>query len=303
MLGYLIKYGGFMSNAIINELKIEEMIYEIRGKQVMLDSDLAKLYRVETKRINEAVKNNPLKFPERFSWKLSDLESQTFLVENFDQKNVETRGGKFKNPRVFTEQGVAMLATILKSSIATQISIGIMDAFVSMRKYISSSLLEQTYINELVLKDSKRIDVLEETFSKFKEKTNEIYFDGQIYDAYSKIIEIMDMAKSELIIIDAYADKSVLDIISKINCKVILICKKKTLLKEIDIEKYNSQYHNLTIFYNDRFHDRYFLLDRKALYHSGTSLNHIGEKTFSINKIEDHLIVIKLMEEIEKMLS
>ena len=128
-----------MNDLIINEdINIENLIYEIRNKQVMLDSDLAKLYRVETKRINEAVKNNPLKFPERFSWKLNDYESKEFLVENFDQK-IETRGGKYKNPRVFTEQGVAMLATILKSDIATQVSIKIMDTFISMRHYIGNS--------------------------------------------------------------------------------------------------------------------------------------------------------------------
>ena len=103
---------------------IENMIYKIRGKQVMLDSNLAKLYKVETKRINEAVKNNPEKFPERFSWKLTDAESDSFLVENFDQKNrIDTRGGNYKNPKVFTEQGVAMLATVLKSKTATQVSI------------------------------------------------------------------------------------------------------------------------------------------------------------------------------------
>ena len=126
-------------------IKIENVIYEIRGKQVMLDSDLAKLYHVETKRINEAVKNNMEKFPERFSWKLTGEESESFLVENFDQ-NLETRGGRYNCPRVFTEQGVAMLATILKSKVATQVSIRIMDAFVAMRKYISTELMEQKYI-------------------------------------------------------------------------------------------------------------------------------------------------------------
>lgn len=126
-----------MNNVLIkDESKIENMIYEIRGKQVMLDSDLAKLYETETKRINEAVKNNPKKFPERFSWKLTEEESESLLVEIFDQK-IETRGGKYKNPRVFTEQGVAMLATILKTKVATQVSISIMDAFVKMRKYVS----------------------------------------------------------------------------------------------------------------------------------------------------------------------
>ena len=141
---------------MLQELKIENMIYEIRGKQVMLDSDLAKLYHVETKRINEAVKNNLNKFPERFSWKLSNYDSKIFLVENFDQK-IETRGGKYKNPRVFTEQGVAMLATILKSKVAVETSIKIMDAFVAMRKYISNNLLEQRYINNIVLENRNMI--------------------------------------------------------------------------------------------------------------------------------------------------
>lgn len=116
----------------LKQTNVVNMIYEIRGKQVMLDSDLAILYNVETKRINEAVRRNLEKFPERFSWILTDEESKSFLVANCDQK-VETRGGKYKNPRVFTEQGVAMLATILKSQIATQVSIAIMDAFIAMR--------------------------------------------------------------------------------------------------------------------------------------------------------------------------
>ena len=124
---------------MLEEIKIENMIHEIRGKQVMLDSDLARPYNVETKRINEAVKNNLDKFPERFSWKLNDLESKKLLVEKFDQKNIEQRGGRYKNPRVFTEQGVAMLSTILKSKIATEVSIRIMDAFVSMRKFINEN--------------------------------------------------------------------------------------------------------------------------------------------------------------------
>ena len=125
-----------MNNIVEKELNIEDMIYEIRGKQVMLDSDLAKLYHVETKRINEAVKNNPKKFPERFSWKLTNDESKIFLVENFDQK-IETRGGKYKNPRVFTEQGVAMLSTILKSKEAIATSINIMDESYGNKSFLT----------------------------------------------------------------------------------------------------------------------------------------------------------------------
>lgn len=283
---------------ILDEVKIKNMIYEIRGKQVMLDSDLAKLYKCKngTKEINQAVKNNVEKFPERFSWRLSDEESKIFLVKNFDQK--ETRGGKYKNPRVFTEQGVAMLATVLKSKTATKVSIAIMDAFVIMRKYISNNLLEQKYINDLVLQNTEDIKLLKQSFSKFEELSNEIYFDGQIYDAYSKIKDILSMAKKELIIIDAYADKVVLDMIKDLSVKVTLIVKNKSLLTKTDINKYNSQYSNLTIVYDDTFHDRYFIIDNDIIYHCGASINHAGSKTFSINKLEDEIVKKSLINKI-----
>lgn len=139
-------------------------------------------------------------------------------------------------------------------------------------------------------------------FTNFKENNNEIYYNGQIYDAYSKLVDIMSKAKKELIIIDGYADKTVLDMISKINVKVILICKTKSLLKQIDINKYNTQYGNLQIIYSDKYHDRYIILDRKILYHCGASLNHAGTKTFSVNKIEDNIIIDSFLERIVKFI-
>ncbi len=162
-----------------DNIKIEDMIYEIRGKQVMVDSDLAKLYRVETKRINEAVKNNLDKFPLRFSWKLTE-EEHINLRSKFSTSSLNGYGGRRYNPRVFTEQGVAMLSTILKSSVATKVSIAIMDAFVTMRKYISNELLEQRYINKMVFNLDERVSLLENTFSKFETFSNELFFDGQI---------------------------------------------------------------------------------------------------------------------------
>lgn len=179
---------------LIQENNIKNMIYEIRGVQVMLDSDLAKLYQVETKRINEAVRRNIEKFPDRFSFCLTDNESSNLLVAKCDQK-IETRGGKYKNPRVFTEQGVAMLATILKSKIATQISIKIMDAFVEMRNYISNGLIDRDKISYKLLDHDKRISLLENTFKGFKEKTNHIFFEGQIYDSYSLLLDIFSSSK------------------------------------------------------------------------------------------------------------
>ena len=281
------------------EIKIENMIYEVRGKQVMLDSDLAKLYKTQTKRINEAVKNNPDKFPERFSFILDDIEANIFEVETFDLKN-KKRGGRKYKPRVFTEQGVAMLATILKTPIATKTSIQIMDAFVLMRKYISTNLLEQKYINNQVMKNTEDIKTLQESFSKFdsKRKINEIYFNGQIYDAYSKILDILKEAKKELVIIDSYADKFVLDLIKNLNVKAILIVKTNSLLSKTDIDKYNKQYNNLKVIYDNTFHDRYFIIDKNIIYHSGTSLNRIGTKTFSINILEDEIVKDSLIQRV-----
>ena len=261
------------------DLSIEDMIYEIRGKQVMLDCDLAKLYNVETKRINEAVKNNPYKFPERFSFRLNEIEMEN-LWSTFSTAKISNMSRSY--PRVFTEQGIAMLSTILKSKVAVETSIRIMDAFVKMRKIISSNLIEQKYINERVIKDNERINLLEE-----KEKANHIFYEGQIYDAYSLLIDIFKEANEEIIIIDNYADKSILDMITNLNLKVIIVTRKFNLLKDIDIKKYNRQYHNLKVIYSDEFHDRFIIIDRKDLYHSGASYKDLGNKCFGINKIKD----------------
>ena len=277
----------------LEDIEIKNMIYEIRGKQVMIDSDLAKLYHVETKRINEAVKNNMDKFPERFSFKLTDEESKSFLVENFDQKNMETRGGRYKCPRVFTEQGVAMLATILKSKVATQVSIRIMDAFVAMRKYISSDLVEHS---KMLISHENRLTLLENTFDSFKDKNNHIFFEGQIYDAYSLMIKIFEKALSSIIIIDNYIDKNILDILSKTSRNVTLITNK---YNNIDYEKYKEQYNNIAIVVNNSFHDRFIILDKKVLYHSGASFKDLGKKCFAITKIESKEVLDSLLDKLK----
>lgn len=283
-------------NEIIQELKIENMIYEIRGKQVMLDSDLARLYGVETKRVNEAVKNNIHKFPDRFSWKLT-CDEFIDLRSKFSTSNLNNYGGRRYLPRVFTEQGVAMLATILKSKVATEVSIKIMDAFVAMRKYISSNLIEQKYINNLVMKHEEQISTIFDYFDKNCNDT-EIYFKGQIYDAYSKILDIFFIAKDSLIIIDSYADKYLLDMISKVNVSVVIVLSTKSRLSELDVNKYGQEYDNLTLIYNDSFHDRFIILDKKEMYHLGTSINNAGTKTFAINKVEDKRWLELVLEEI-----
>ena len=197
-----------------------------------------------------------------------------------------------------------MLATVLRTKVASKVSLAIMDAFVLMWKYISNELIEQKYINNLVIKHDEDIKLLQESFDKFEEKkkSNEIYFNGQIYDAYSKIVDIIKEAKKKLIIIDNYADKNMLDMIRNIKVNTIIICKENCLLKEIDIKKYNEQYNNLKVIYNNTFHDRYIIIDKKIIYHCGTSLNHIGSKTFSINKLEDKEVIDALLNKIKTLM-
>ena len=288
-----------MNNIVVSDnIKIENMIYEIRGKKVMLDSDLAKLYNVETKRINEAVKNNIEKFPERYCFKLSDNESDNLLVEIFDQK-IEKRGGKYKNPRVFTEQGVYMLATILKSKEATKITIAIMDAFVVMKNIINTSLIEQKYFNELTIKNTEDIKLLQESFDKLntKESNNHIFYEGQIYDAYSLLIDILSKAKKEIIVIDNYAGKKLFDIIRNINVKVKIYTEN---IDNISKEKYEKQYSNIEIINTNIFHDRFVIIDNKVLYHSGASFKDLGKKCFAITKIVDNNILEELLDKLEK---
>ena len=290
-----------MNEVITKEnIKIEDMIYEIRGKQVMLDSDLARLYETETKRINEAVYRNKEKFPERFSWILDDSDVEILRSQIATSSS---HGGRRYATRVFTEQGVAMLATVLKTKVATEISIQIMDAFVAMRKYISNNLLEQKHINNIVLEHDCQIKLLQDSFQKLEEKkkVNEIYFNGQIYDAYSKIQEIFNSANKKIIIIDAYADNTILDIIKRLKIEVTIITKPNNLLTEQDIAKYNKQYNNLQVYYNNTFHDRYFILDDEIIYHCGASINRIGYKTFSITLIGDEDVKSALIEKIKKI--
>lgn len=296
--------------------RIENLIFEVRGVQVMLDSDLARLYECAngTKSINLAVKRHINRFPERFMFQLTreEVNNLRFQVETANINNMSRA-----LPYVFTEQGVAMLATVLRTPVAEEISIKIMDAFVAMRKYISSNLLNQNYINSLVLENQKmiltdhnlvienkeKIKALEETFKQFEEKkkVNDIYFDGQIYDAYSKVLEIFKEAKTKLTIIDSYADNTMLNMISRLNANVLLIAGPK-LLTQQDINTYNQQYNNLTVKYNTTFHDRYFILDDSIVYHCGASINRIGHRTFSINLLQDQEIVDLLINRINNII-
>ena len=275
-----------MNELIVKETKIENMIYEIRGKQVMLDSDLAKLYECKngTKMINQSVKRNKERFPEDFYFQITREEYNEILRSQ--NVTLELERGKYSKylPYVFTEQGVSMLSSVLKTEKASGVSISIMRAFVAMRKYISTELLEQRYINNQVIKNTEDIKLLKETFTNFKTFSNEIFFEGQIYDAYSLLLDIFNSSNKSIVIIDNYISKSLLDILSKTNKKITIYTKN---IDNNLINKYNSQYHNVTIKINNSFHDRFIIIDNKILYHCGASFKYLGKKCFAINKINN----------------
>ena len=169
-----------------------------------------------------------------------------------------------------------------------------------MKQYISSSLIEQKYINELVLKDSKRLDLIEAALSEFKEKNNHIFFEGQIYDAYSLLIDIFNKSKNHLIIIDNYIDKNLLDVLSKIDREIIIITNK---YNNHDYNKYKSQYNNIKLVINNTFHDRFIIIDKKILYHCGASFKDLGKKCFEISKIEDEDILENLLNKLYSIIN
>ena len=179
-----------------------------------------------------------------------------------------------------------------------------MRAFVKMRHYLSSNLLEQKYINNMVLEHDYDIKIIQESLDKLEKarEVNEVYFNGKIYDVYSKVLDIFSEAKKELIIVDRYTDKTILDMIKNLECNVILITSKRGKLTELDIDKYNSDYNNLSVYYDDTFHDRYFIIDRDCLYHSGNLINHIGFRKSSIDIIHDENVKKLIISDINKII-
>ena len=286
-----------MENSIIlkeNE-KIENLIYEIRGKQVMLDSDLAKLYECKngTKDINKAVNRNINKFPENYYFQLTETEYNNLKFQN-ETSSSNNYGGIRKMPYVFTEQGVYMLATILRTKVASDITMRIIDAFVYIRRYLSGEIGSNMLVNH-----EERILKLEEQFNKFSSKRNMIIYEGKIYDAYSVMLDIFNEAKDEIIIVDNYVNKELLDILREVDKKIIVI--SNNMNNEL-IKKYESQYDNTQFVSDNPFHDRYIILDRKEVYASGMSLKDVGKKYSYINKIEESIFINELIKRIIKIL-
>ena len=304
---------------IQNEIAIEDiknLIYTIRGKQVMLDSDVARLYNYQTKRVNETVSRNKKRFPENFCFQLTEEEVKNLkrqsTILNLDQENnwsqiaassksenSKHRGKKYV-PYVFTEQGIAMLSGLLKNDIAIQVSINIMNAFVEMRKFlmINGQVFDRlTNVEHKLLDHDQKFDVVFDQLQLKENIKQRIFFDGQIYDAYSLIVDIIKKANNKILIIDNYIDDSVLKMLSKKknNVETVILTSDKSNIENLDVKKFNKEYPILKVAKTNKFHDRFIVIDNKEMYHLGASIKDLVKKCFGINKIEYMEIIEKII--------
>lgn len=291
--------------------EIQNLIYTIRGKQIMLDSDLAMLYQVETRRLNEAVKRNLPRFPEQFCFQLTTSEFQN-LMSQIATSSFETaiskHGGRRTLPYAFTEQGIAMLSAILRSDIAVQISIRIMDTFIEMRKYMANTSLLYERVNTIEMRQisyqeqtDKKLEQVFDYITSHEETNQKIFFDGQIFDAYSLLIDLISQADHSIDLIDGYVDISTLNLLSKKKEKVnvLIYTHLHTKLSEQDIVNFNAQYPVLEVKYTAAFHDRFLIVDKTKAYHIGASIKDAGKKCFAINPIEDSNLILALLQRAE----
>ena len=292
------------------EEKIENLIHYVRGQQVMIDSDLALLYNVETKRLNESVKRNAKRFPESFCFQLSedeyaDLRSQ---IATSNTENTSSKGGRRYLPYVFTEQGIAMLSAVLRSDEAIQVSINIMNAFVKMRRFLAENALMFDKLNSLELKQleyqkesNEKFDQIFAYISEHEEVGQKIFFEGQIYDAFSLLVSLVEKAEKSIVLIDNYVDVGTLNILAKKKdgVDVTIYTVRRTRLASQDIANFNSQYPTLTVNYTGVFHDRFLIIDEETAYHIGASLKDAGKKCFGISRIEDVGIISDILQRLE----
>ena len=321
-----------ISNAIVatNSYKldtlkeIEERIFCIRGVQVMIDKDLADFYGVETKALNQAVKRNIGRFPERYRFQLTkeeqlsynSLRSQIVTLNNLKSQIATSslRGKHSKyNSYAFTEQGVSMLASVLKSETAVQTSIKIIDAFVAMRHFMQKNAklfveidnikqhLIQTDVH-LIENDKKIERVLTLLENNHEVDKQRLFFDGQIYDAFSFMVSLVQKAKKEIFLIDNYAGIGTLDVLSKKkeNVDVQLYTSKKAKITQNDIEKFNTQYPTITLNYTETFHDRFLIIDSSTAYSIGSSVKDAGKRCFAVTQINEEWMVKMILEKISK---
>jgi len=275
---------------VISPMEIKNLIYTIRGKQVMLDSDLASLYQVETKNLNKAVKRNIERFPVSFCFQLTEEEVQNLRFQ-IGTSSV-SYGGRRYLPYVFTEQGIAMASAILRSDIAVKVSVEIMEAFVEMRRMLISNASLFHRLDKIELKqleaDQKFEDIFKALESDKLHTEKGIFYDGQIFDAYTFICDIIRSAKISIILIDNYVDDTVLTLLGKREQSVTAKVYTKNINNQLqlDLQRYNSQYPAIEIELFSDAHDRFLIVDNTELYHIGASLKDLGKKWFAFSRMD-----------------
>ena len=295
---------------------IKNKIYLIRDKQVLLDSDLANIYSVSTGRLNEQIKRNINRFPHDFMFRLNkkEFEKLKFHLKHLDlaidkfnmisQFAISKKGGRRKLPYVFTEQGVAMLSGILNSKIAIKINIQIMKAFISMRKFLFSNI---SISNRLEYVEQKTIEYdsnFKKIFNVIDSKENKlkdqgIFFNGEIFDSYKFVVDLLKTAKTSIILIDNYIDESILTLFTKINKNIkIKIYTNVNNKVKLDVNKYNFQYNNIELIDFKESHDRFLIIDNKEIYHIGASLKDLGKKWFAFSKL--NLDINNILDKLDK---
>jgi len=288
------------TNKHIIASRVQSLIYTIRDKQIMLDSDLADLYEVETKQLNRSVKRNIDRFPKEFMFQitqseLDDLRCQIGTSSSIDEKSKDW-GGRRYMPYVFTEQGVAMLSAVLKSDIAVKTSVQIMKAFVAMRKFLAASgnifnrieNIEKRQIEFQVKTDNKFQKVFKAIEEKDISPSTGIFFDGQVFDAYLLLTRIIKSSKLSIVIIDNYIDETILSMLlkRKKGVKATIYTRAINRQMKLDIQKHNEQYSPISVFELKKAHDRFIIIDDETVYHIGASLKDLGKKWFAFSKME-----------------
>lgn len=283
--------------SIITENSIKDKIYTIRGLQVMLDRDLAGLYEVETKRLNEQVKRNIERFPEDFMFQLTEKE-KTELVAKCD--HLESLKYASNSPYAFTEHGVTALSGILRSKKANQINIQVIRAFVAMRRFISKNAEIFQRLDNVERKHIEYDDKFEKVFDAIENKDvvkkQGIFYNGQVFDAHIFISDLIRTAERSIILIDNYVDDSVLTLFSKKNknVRITIFTKSISAQLKLDLERYNSQYNPITIKEFKDSHDRFIIIDDTDVYHIGASLKDLGKKWFAFSRFD--MAAIELLE-------
>ena len=272
----------------LSQQYIENRIFTIRGKQVMFDRDLAEMYQVEVKRLNEQVKRNIDRFPETFRFQLNSQEKDE-LVANCDR--FESLKHSAVNPYAFTEQGVAMLSAVLRSEIAVKVSIQIMNAFVELRKLVGQETLQHLRLSSIenkLIEHDQKFNKLFTALENNELPQRGVYFDGQVYDAYQFVSDVIKNAKSSIILIDNYIDDSILTLFSKRKKNVTATIYTASISKQLrlDLEKHNAQYPDVKAELFKQSHDRFLIIDEKELYHIGASLKDLGKKWFAFSRMD-----------------